>query len=363
MSLSVYVTHRQCAFTLAADFQVGSGLTAIFGPSGSGKTSLINILAGLIKPDDASISFAGTVWNDTARGIFLPAHRRRIGYVFQDGRLFPHMSVRANLLYAERFLPKGERTGSLDRTVDLLGIGHLLDRRPSSLSGGEKQRVALGRTLLSAPKLLLMDEPLSALDIERKAEILPDIERIRDETGVPILYVSHVIGEVARLATHVIAMRGGRIVAAGPPGPILSSQSALASGMPPGSFLHATVTGQMPEHGLTAASCKAGTLYLRHLPVSIGSDVRVRIAASDIMLAMARPEGISALNILEGLVTKIDPVGETDVMVSVDCGGDMLVAKLTRYSAGLLDLKAGMPVFALFKAVSINSEDLFRLGT
>lgn len=360
--LEAHIRHRQGEFELEADFTLESGLTALFGPSGSGKTTIINALAGLLRPQQAKIRFGGTVWNDAARGIFVPPHRRRIGYVFQDGRLFPHLSVRSNLLYGARFQPESAGRDELARVADLLGIAALLDRRPAMLSGGEKQRVALGRTLLSSPQLLLMDEPLSALDTERKAEILSDIERIRDEAGVPILYVSHAIGEVARLANTVIAIRGGKIVASGPPGPVLSGHAALSGTIPPGSFLQARIEQHLANDGLSIATSRAGRLYLHHVPVPVGREVRLRIAADGIVLATARPEGVSALNMLEGRVVAVEPAGGADVMVRLDCSGEEVLAKLTRYSAARLALEPGLPVFALFKAVSIDSEDLFRLG-
>lgn len=362
MRLEAQIRHRQGDFTLETDFTLEGGLTALFGPSGSGKTTIVNVLAGLLRPDQAHIRFGGTVWNDTARGIFVPPHRRRIGYVFQDGRLFPHLSVRSNLLYGTRFQPVSAGPKDLARVVDLLGIVGLLERRPSMLSGGEKQRVALGRTLLSSPQLLLMDEPLSALDAARKAEILSDIERIRDEVGVPILYVSHAIGEVARLANTVIALRDGRIAASGEPGPVLSRHAARSGAIPPGSFLEARIERHMAKDGLSIAASRAGHLYLHHVPVPVGREVRLRIAADDIVLATARPEGISALNVLEGRVAAIEPTGGADVMVRLDCSGEEVLAKLTRYSAAKLTLEPGLAVFALFKAVSIDSEDMFRLG-
>lgn len=362
MMLDAHIRHRQGDFRLEAGFTLEGGLTALFGPSGSGKTTVINILAGLLRPSEARISFGGIVWNDTERGIFIPPHRRRIGYVFQDGRLFPHLSVRSNLLYGTRFQRGSAGRSQLENVVGLLGIGALLGRRPAMLSGGEKQRVALGRTLLSSPRLLLMDEPLSALDTERKAEIMPYIERIRDEAGVPILYVSHAIGEVARLANTVIAMRGGKIVASGKPGPVLSEQTVASGTLPPGSFLQARIERHLAEDGLSVAASRAGDIYLHHVPVPVGREVRLRIAAGDIVLATSRPEGVSTLNVLQGRVAAVEPAGGADVMVRLDCSGEEVLAKLTRYSAARLALESGRPVFALFKAVSIDSEDLFRLG-
>src|SRR5256886_3586772 len=219
--LSVAVEHRLGDFRLHAAFDSAGGLTALFGRSGSGKTSLVNAIAGLIRPGRGRIVVDGAVLTDTTAGVSVPAHRRRIGYVFQEGRLFPHLTVRQNLLYGRWFAPAAERGGRLDDIVALLGIEALLGRRPALLSGGEKQRVAIGRALLANPRLLLMDEPLASLDEARKSEILPYIERLRDESGVPIVYVSHQVGEVARLATTMVVLTEGRVAAVGPAAAIM----------------------------------------------------------------------------------------------------------------------------------------------
>jgi ABC-type nitrate/sulfonate/bicarbonate transport system ATPase subunit len=208
--IEVAVAHRLGAFQLDANFTSNGRLTALFGRSGSGKTSLVNIIAGLIRPAAGASLVDGQVLVDTKAGIFMPKHRRRIGYVFQEARLFPHLTVRQNLLFGRWFAPRDAVAGSdLAGVLDLLGIGHLLERRPGALSGGEKQRVAIGRALLSKPRLLLMDEPLASLDEARKAEILPYIERLRDEIGIPIVYVSHSVAEVARLATTLVTVDQG----------------------------------------------------------------------------------------------------------------------------------------------------------
>lgn len=227
MTVSVDVSQRLGNFELYARFDSAGRLTALFGPSGSGKTSLINIIAGLVRPLKGHVAVDGHVLVDTEKGIFVPVHRRRIGMVFQDARLFPHLSVAHNLRYGRWFTPAAERYAKMDAVVELLGIGHLLERRPSHLSGGEKQRVAIGRALLASPKLLLMDEPLAALDDARKAEILPYIERLRDETKIPIVYVSHSVAEVARLASDVAVLAGGRVTAFGPTAEIMQQLDIL----------------------------------------------------------------------------------------------------------------------------------------
>ncbi|MBN9270571.1 MAG: molybdenum ABC transporter ATP-binding protein, partial [Mesorhizobium sp.] len=216
MSLLVDIAHRQGSFGIEARFESAGRLTALFGPSGSGKTTLINMIAGLVRPRTGRIVVDGRVLVDSEAGIFVPRHKRRIGMVFQDARLFPHMSVASNLRYGRWFTPAAERYADMKAVVELLGIGQLLDRRPAKLSGGEKQRVAIGRALLASPKLLLMDEPLASLDEARKAEIMPYIERLRDETKIPIVYVSHSIAEVARLASDVVMLAQGKVAAFGP---------------------------------------------------------------------------------------------------------------------------------------------------
>jgi molybdate transport system ATP-binding protein len=215
MSVAVDIRHRLGEFDLDMGFESSGRLTAFFGHSGAGKTSLVNIIAGLIQPAHGRVSIDGETLVDTEKGIFVPPWRRRVGYVFQEGRLFPHLSVRQNLLYGQWFTPRGQRYETLSRVVDLLGIDTLLERRPGSLSGGEKQRVAIGRALLASPRLLLMDEPLASLDEARKAEILPYIERLRDEVRVPIIYVSHSVSEVARLATTIVRFSAGKVTASG----------------------------------------------------------------------------------------------------------------------------------------------------
>ncbi|KQW31466.1 molybdenum ABC transporter ATP-binding protein [Rhizobium sp. Root274] len=358
--LELAIRHQQGAFTLDANLAIGRGLTALFGPSGSGKTTLVNIVAGLIRPTEGRVIFDGEPWSDTGLGVFLPPHERRIGYVFQEGRLFPHMSVSQNLRYGERRLPKGERREDLVRVTDLLGISSLLDRRPAHLSGGEKQRVALGRALMASPKLLLMDEPLSALDQDLKTQILPYIERIRDDVGVPILYVSHSLDEVARLATGVVTFERGKATAIGRPDAMLATIARGTGDLPAGNFIEATVTGHDDRDGLTEALATAGPIVLRRAQVEIGARIRVFVPVSDIVVTKGAAEGLSALNRLSGVVADISDSGQGAVTLSVDCNGERLVAELTRRSVSQLALTQGMPVSLLFKTVSIASEGLFR---
>ncbi len=357
--LEVRIRDRRGDFTLDVDFSAGSGLTALFGPSGSGKTSIIEIVAGLARPQEGFVRFGDTVWTDTSAGLHRPAHTRRIGYVFQEGRLFPHLTIAENLDYATRFLPEARRDHLENRAriAALLKITPLLARRPATLSGGEKQRVALGRALMARPRLLLMDEPLSALDQAIKAEILPDLERIRDVEGIPILYVSHSVAEIARLATRVITLDRGRIAGRAPAG--LDVQPVIADGEALGTFLSATVTGTLADDGLTVAQSVAGTLYLRQVDVPPGTALRVHIPATEIILATGRSEGLSTLNRLSGRVAALTE-RETAIDVTVDCSGIPVLASVTRRSARALALEEGKAVDVLFKALAIAPESLYR---
>ncbi|MEQ8298900.1 MAG: molybdenum ABC transporter ATP-binding protein [Nitratireductor sp.] len=366
MMFSLDVTHRQGAFTLDCRFESAGRLTALFGPSGSGKTTLVNIVAGLIHPDRGRVAVDERVLVDTARRLALPVHRRRIGYVFQDARLFPHMSVTQNLRYGERHIPPAERYARFDHVVELLGIGHLLARRPEALSGGEKQRVAIGRALLASPRLLLMDEPLAALDEARKAEILPYVERLRDEAAVPILYVSHALAEVSRLATDMVVLADGAVRAAGPTDAIMQRLDLLPEDEQGegGAVLDGVVTSHDDVFDLTVIDTEAGTLRLPRLDTEPGKHVRIRIRARDVMVATERPRGLSALNVIEGTIRALEPRAGAAVDAFIDCGGQTLVARITRQSERLLELSPGRPVFAVVKSVSFDRGGLatFRTG-
>ncbi|MCJ2071879.1 molybdenum ABC transporter ATP-binding protein [Methylobacterium sp. J-030] len=354
MSIQVDVTLHRGAFTLQAAFAAGPGLTALFGRSGSGKTTLIDLIAGLARPDRGRIVADGTALVDTEAGLFLPSHRRRIGVVFQDARLFPHLSVRTNLGYGRVFARHRADPAQVDAVIAMLGIGHLLDRRPSGLSGGERQRVAIGRALLARPRLLLMDEPLAALDEARKAEILPYIERLRDEAGVPIVYVSHAVSEVARLATTVIVLEAGRVAAAGPAEAILRrADLAPIHDAEAGALLDMVVQAADPETGLTHLTGDAGRLLVPGLARRIGTRLRVRIPARDVLVATTRPQGLSARNILPGRICGIVPVGD-EVAVEIACNGAHLVARVTRAAAADLGLANGQAVFAIVKSVAFD---------
>jgi molybdate transport system ATP-binding protein len=363
--LAVDIQHRLGGFALDTRFKAGAGLTALFGRSGAGKTSVVNAIAGLIRPQRGHIAVDGAVLLDTERGVFVPAYRRRIGYVFQEGRLFPHLTVRQNLLFGRWFAPRsGISPARFDDIVELLGIGPLLARGPGRLSGGEKQRVAIGRALLANPRLLLMDEPLASLDAARKDEILPYLERLRDHADVPIVYVSHAAAEVARLATTIVLIADGRVHAVGPVGEIMgrAGQYPLAGGFEAGAVLAVTVAAHDPGWGLTELAGGFGRLTVPRLDLPLGSPLRVRIRARDVILATERPSGISALNVLSGTVEALVPTGEEALEVQLRLGGERLLARITRRSRDTLGLVPGRPVFALVKTVAIDRRSLGREG-
>ncbi|MBN9034680.1 MAG: molybdenum ABC transporter ATP-binding protein [Rhizobiales bacterium] len=357
MTLTVDIRHRLGDFSIQAAFESAGRLTALFGPSGSGKTTLINIIGGLIRPREGRVVANGRTLVDTANRIYVPAYRRRVGYVFQDARLFPHLSVRSNLNYGRRFAGRGVGTADFNAVVALLDIGHLLLRAPASLSGGEKQRVAIGRALLSNPHLMLMDEPLASLDDARKAEILPYIERLRDEARVPIVYVSHSVAEVTRLATDIAVLDRGRLAAFGPTADILARLDLLSGGEAGegGTVLEMQLREQDRAFAMSVLRSAAGEIRTPQVDLPLGSRLRVRLRARDVMIATERPQGISALNILSGTVDTLARVSENAVDVRLDCNGQPVIARITRLSAERLRLAAGQQVFAVVKTVSVET--------
>jgi molybdate transport system ATP-binding protein len=356
MSLDVAVAHRIGDFALDVAFRSEGGLTALFGPSGSGKTTIVNVIAGLVRAERARVEVAGEVLVDTARNVFVPPHRRRLGYVFQEPRLFPHLTVRQNLLYGHWFSAHAAGSASLDHVVDVLGLAALLGRRPGGLSGGEKQRVAIGRAWLAGPRLLLMDEPLSSLDAARKDEILPYIERLRDESRIPIVYVSHAIAEVARLATQVVLLEGGRISDIGTADEVLSHPDTLPAGTraEASAIVEARVVDHDDTASLTTLEGRAGTLRLPRVDLPVGATVRVRIRARDVLIAVSRPEGLSARNVMPARVREVSSGDAAVVDVRLDVGGEILIARVTRHSVLTLGLKPGQQVFAIIKAVAFD---------
>jgi molybdate transport system ATP-binding protein len=348
LELDIRLARKDFALEVAETVPL-AGLTAVFGPSGAGKSTLLRLVAGFERAE-GRIAFGGEVWADA--GVFVPPHRRRVATVFQDARLFPHLDVAGNLAFAAKRSGSGE-TG---RVVEMLGLAPLLTRRTGTLSGGEGQRVALGRALLTQPRLILMDEPLSALDAARRGEILPLIERLRDEAGLPILYVSHSMAEVARLATQVLVLAGGRVVSKGAPGEVLggAADPGLA-GEEPGSIVEAVVVGDAGD-GLAEARIEGvgAVLYLPGVTAGAGARVRLFVRARDVMLAVGpRPEGLSALNVLPGRVVSVAEAGgaSADVVVAVSVA--RVRARVTRRSVGQLGLAEGVAVHAVLKSVAI----------
>jgi len=328
------------------------GVTSLFGHSGSGKTTLLRCFAGLERADGYLI-VDGESWQDHAR--FLPVHRRPIAYVFQEPSLFPHLSVRGNLEYGFKRLAPEERKVGLDEAVQWLGIGPLLGRRPDRLSGGERQRVAIARALLTSPRLLLMDEPLSALDHRSKAEILPYLERLHDSLSIPLLYVTHSLDEVAHLADHLVVMAAGRALASGPLTETLARLDLpIPMGEETGVVLEARVAERDHKWHLARAEFPGGSLWVRDIGIEVGGAIRVRILARDVSLSLEHHEGTSILNLLQARVEAVVDEGHPAVrLVGVRVGETPLVARLTARSAHNLALEPGKPIWVQIKSVAV----------
>jgi molybdate transport system ATP-binding protein len=347
---------RRGGFLLDVDFLApGRGVTAVFGPSGSGKTTLLRCVAGLERSPEGFLSLGEEVWQDEARGVFLPTHRRPVGYVFQEAALFSHLSVRGNLEYGLARTPAADRRVGFDEAVAWLGAGPLLDRRPDHLSGGERQRAAIARALLTSPRLLLMDEPLASLDAASRAEILPYLERLHAELSIPVLYVSHSQAEVLRLADHLVLLEAGRVRAAGPLGEIATRLDLLpwAPEEEPGTLIEALASGYDEDWGLARLDFPGGSLLLPSQPLLPGSRRRVRILARDVALSLERPERTSVLNVVPAKILEIAEGGSAQALVRLDAGGTVLLARITRKSLHLLGLRPGLEVYALIKAVAL----------
>jgi len=351
-----------------ADFDLPlAGLTALFGTSGAGKSTLVNLIAGLLRPEAGRIVVGDTVFFDAARGIDLPVHRRALGIVFQDARLFPHLTVRANLRYGlER---AGERARAprvpFDAVVALLGLEALLERRPHTLSGGERQRVALGRALLAQPRLLLMDEPLASLDAPRKAEVLPYIERLRDEFDLPILYVSHAVDEVLRLASALVLVERGTVVGAGALTEVLEHPAAapLRGGADAGALVYGVVHEHDPRYGLSTLACEGFALRVPRVDLPPGARLRLRIPAREVALALSPPNDVSISNRIEGRVEQLlardDAPHAAHLEVRVRVGPQtVLAAAVTRESAERLALAPGLRCWCLIKSVALHADAL-----
>jgi molybdate transport system ATP-binding protein len=348
-------------FTLEVDLALPArGVSALFGPSGCGKTTVLRALAGLERAA-GRVALSEEVWQDDTRGLFVPTHQRALGYVIQESALFPHLDVRRNLDYGrrrvERHAAPGARRIELDQVIELLGIGPLMARRPDTLSGGERQRVAIARALATSPRLLLMDEPLAALDAARKAEVLPYLDRLHAELAIPVVYVSHAIDEVARLAHHLVLMEAGRVVAAGPVADVMARLDLpTARGEGAGVVLDAVVAEHDRPWQLTRLDVGGGdfSVWARDQGLPIGRAVRVRLLARDVSLARAPQTGTSIGNQLHGTVEQIaDDEHPSLALVRVRVGTSPVVARLTRRSAHALELAPGVPVWAQVKTVAL----------
>jgi len=343
-------------FAIDVDFVAPPrGVTALFGPSGCGKSTILAGVAGLLRPQQGRVVLDGTTVLDSQAGIHLPPERRRCGVVFQDARLFPHLSVETNLRYGLRRAPRDAEGPDFAEVVALLGIGHLLARRPARLSGGERQRVALGRALLSRPRVLLMDEPLAALDAARRAEVLPFLARLRDAARLPILYVTHALDEVDALADHLVLLEAGRVLAAGPVAALAArTDLPLAARRDAGVLVDCTVAEQ-GRGGLTRLDFRGGTLVTTLHPGAPGQRLRVRIRARDVAVAVEEPRGISTQNIFQGIVAEIQPAAEgPEVFLRLAVGPTDILARITRDSVERLSLHPGMAIWALVKAVTFD---------
>lgn len=356
MSLTARFELSHPGFALDVDLALpGSGVTALFGPSGSGKTSCLRCVAGLERGARGRLVVAGETWQDSERGLFLPPHRRALGYVFQDANLFEHLDVRRNLLFGWQRVAPGERRLALEQVVELLGIEGLLTRMPARLSGGERQRVGIARALLTSPRLLLMDEPLAALDAERKAEILPYLERLTRELALPILYVSHAPDEVARLADHLVLLEQGRVLASGPTSAVLARLDLpIALAEDAGVVLEGRVLGHDPDYGLLSLGLPGEQrVLLAHAPLPPGQALRIKVLARDVSLSLERQHS-SILNVLPATVAEIAPTrSPAQVLLRLDLGGTALLARITRYSLERLSLQPGSQVWAQLKSVAV----------
>lgn len=354
--LQVAVGKRLGAFALDVRFEMPTpGVVALFGPSGCGKTTTINIIAGLLGVDRGRVMLEDTVLLDTERQVDVPAERRRIGYVFQDARLFPHLNVAGNLEYGER-RAAGQRYVNRDLVADLLDLKPLMQRRTHQLSGGERQRVAIGRALLSQPRLLLLDEPLASLDRERREELLPYLESLRDRLAIPMVYVSHQFDEVLRLATHVVLMQSGSVLAQGSISE-MSLDRHLRSIIGPdavGAIIDGVALGMDAESGMTRVRVGHGELKMPAARMSPGTRVRVQLLARDIIVATRMPQHLSVRNNLEGVVTAILSDDENSDLISIDIGGAQIIARVTKAATRDLSLAPGLPTWALVKSASLR---------
>jgi len=332
----------------------GQGVTALFGRSGCGKTSLLRCIAGLEQPDDAYLKIGSDVWHDSSEGVFVPPNERAIGYVFQEGVLFPHLDVAANLRYGDQRTPEQMRTQSFDEVVALLGLEALLARQPVQLSGGEKQRVAIGRALLNHPRLLLMDEPLASLDRGHKKEILPYLERLHRNSQIPILYVTHDSNELVRIADHLVLVDEGRLLAQGPLEEVLARiDLPISRDDDAGAVINAGVLHHDEEFYLTQLEFAGGKLWVSWVDLPVGSPIRIRIHAKDVSLALDPPGPTSILNILPAKVDELQTHGRGRVVIKLDVGGVPILARVTQRSQQRLGIAPGKMIYAQIKGVAL----------
>jgi len=354
--LAVAAARKRGAFALDVCFELPTpGVAALFGRSGSGKSMVVNTIAGLLKPDSGRIVHDGSVLLDTQLKIDVPPERRRMGYVFQDARLFPHLSVAGNLRYAQR-RTAGSTYVSLETVTALLDLGPLMDRRTHQLSGGERQRVAIGRALLTQPRLLLLDEPLAALDGARREEVLPYLETLRDQLAIPIVYVTHDFDEVLRLATHIVLMESGAVIAQGEVAK-MSLDPHLRSLIGPdqvGAIIDGVVLGFDTASGLTKVRVGHGELHVQAKDLVVGAPLRVQLLARDVIVSTQIPQRLSVRNCLAGLVASIQGDDLDSDLVTIDIGGAAIVARITKAATRELSLTPQMNAWALVKSVSLR---------
>ena len=366
MSLSNPVLTKTAELTLRAslarpdfNFDVNltigvHGVTALFGASGSGKTTCLRIVAGLEAKAQGRVALGGVVWQDSQQKVFVAPHKRAVGYVFQEASLFEHLDVQGNLKFGFKRTPLQAQTHGWDQALELLGIGHLLTRWPHQLSGGERQRVAIARALAISPQLLLMDEPLAALDLQRKAEVLPYLERLHTELDIPVIYVSHAPDEVARLAGHMVLLDAGRVLASGPTRELMTRLDLpLAHGDAAAVMIDAVVSQVELQYHLSYAKFAGGQISVLNPNLTIGQTVRLRVQARDVSLTLSHQQGTSVLNIFAATVTAISADSPGQAMVALSVGGATLLARITQKSLDALDLQPGSPVFAQVKGVAV----------
>lgn len=342
-------------FDLEAEAEIpGQGVTALFGRSGSGKTSLLRCIAGLERPSSAYLRFNGRLWHDSESGLFVPPQQRGVGYVFQEGVLFPHLRVRENLMFGFKRTPREMQVESLQRVMDLLGLNDLLNRAPSQLSGGEKQRVAIGRALLNNPRLLLMDEPLASLDRGHKKEIIPYLECLHRSTNIPIIYVTHDPEELVRVADHLVLIEAGRLTAQGGLNEMMARVDLpISRDYDAGAIIAARILEHDQEFHLTLVGFDGGELTISAIDRPVGSDIRIRIHARDVSLALEPPGPTSILNILPARVMEMQAHGRGRMVIRLDIGGVPLLARITRKSQHRLGLEPGSKVYAQIKGVAL----------